>query len=77
VCHTAGQQAERAQQAHRRVSAAVLTVRRASVLFAAHDPLRPLMDQVLALAASIGGWLAGWVCARRCMGALGGAGQLG
>ncbi|KAI3424225.1 hypothetical protein D9Q98_009581 [Chlorella vulgaris] len=54
VCHTAGQQAERAQQAHRRVSAAVLTVRRASVLFAAHDPLRPLMDQVLGLAASIG-----------------------
>lgn len=53
-------QAERAQAAHRRLSAAVLTVRRASVLFAAHDPLRPLMDVVLGLAASVG------ECAPRC-----------
>ncbi|EFN53506.1 hypothetical protein CHLNCDRAFT_136844 [Chlorella variabilis] len=54
VYHKAGLQAERAQAAHRRLSAAVLTVRRASVLFAAHDPLRPLMDVVLGLAASVG-----------------------
>lgn len=47
-------QAERALAAHRRLSAAVLTARRASVLFAAHDPLRPLMDAVLDLANSVG-----------------------
>ncbi len=47
-------QAERAMSAHRRLSVAVLTARRASVLFAAHDPLRPLMDAVLDLANSVG-----------------------
>lgn len=40
--------------AYRRLSVAVLTARRASVLFAAHDPLRPLMDAVLDLANSVG-----------------------
>ena len=47
-------QAERALAAYRQLSAAVLTARRASVLFAAHDPLRPLMDLVLHLADSVG-----------------------
>ncbi|KAL4424193.1 hypothetical protein ABPG75_001494 [Micractinium tetrahymenae] len=54
VCHSAGLQAERALAAHRRLSAAVLTARRASVLFSPHDPLRPLMDVVLQLADSAG-----------------------
>ncbi|PSC73983.1 LMBR1 domain-containing 2-like protein A [Micractinium conductrix] len=54
VCHKAGLQAERAQAAHRRLTAAVLAARRASALFAPHDPLRPLMDAVLALANSTG-----------------------
>ncbi|GAB4813329.1 hypothetical protein N2152v2_000375 [Parachlorella kessleri] len=48
--HQAGSQAERAVAAHRRLSAAVLTTRKASVLFASHDPMRPCMDTVLALA---------------------------
>ena len=52
-CHSPCQ-AERALAAHRRLSAAVLTARRASVLFAAHDPVRPLMDAVLDLANSTG-----------------------
>lgn len=34
---------------------AVLTARKASVLFANHDPMRPYMDTVLALANSVGG----------------------
>ncbi|PRW61506.1 LMBR1 domain-containing 2-like protein A [Chlorella sorokiniana] len=54
VCHQAGLQAERALGTQRRLSAAVLTARRTSVLFAAHDPLRPLMDAVLELANSVG-----------------------
>ena len=33
---------------------AVLTTRKASVLFASHDPMRPYMDTVLALANSVG-----------------------
>lgn len=33
---------------------AVLTARKASVLFANHDPMRPYMDTVLALANSVG-----------------------
>ncbi len=47
-------QAERALAAHRRLSAATLTARHASVLFSPADPLRPLMDIVLQLADSAG-----------------------
>lgn len=54
LCHAAGAQAQRAAAARRRLSAAVLMVRRASVLFPQHDPLRPLMDVVVAQASSVG-----------------------
>ena len=54
LCHAAGAQAARALAARRRLSAALLTVRRASVLFSPHDPLRPLMDVVVAQAGSVG-----------------------
>lgn len=68
LCHAAGLQSQRAAGAHRRLSAAVLTVRRASVLFASHDPLRPLMDGVLAQTASVGEWQAASVVMRWVVG---------
>ena len=47
---------------------AVLTARKASVLFATHDPMRPYMDIVLALANSVGerGIAAAVCCANVC-----------
>ncbi|KAL6768158.1 hypothetical protein ACKKBF_B38030 [Auxenochlorella protothecoides x Auxenochlorella symbiontica] len=53
-CHELGALAERCAAANLRLSTTVLTARRASVLFGAHDPLRPCVDTVLALAESTG-----------------------
>lgn len=54
LCHAAGTQAERAYASHKQLSLAVITARKASVLFAPHDPLRPCMDLVIDLANSVG-----------------------